>query len=303
MIFQKEDFESVICDFCGADDYTKRYEKRGFNMVQCNKCGLVYTNPRLKQEKIAALYDADYFQGHGFDKSIDYVKDVNQHTGGKDGFTLEDWDCDNILSLLRESGTTNHDPRLLEIGCGTGVFLDKAKKHDFDCHGLELSEYAANFVRQMGIPVETKSIEDANYPPNSFDAVVMREVIEHLSHPLESLKTIHSWLKPGGVLFMATGNYDCPERKLRGSDWFYFMPEGHLNIFSNRTMRNYLAKVGFTKVNVTNQGDKLMDILKNKEVITSGEASPRNIFKRLVFLSVRGVNHFISSGMRIYAVK
>jgi len=52
------------------------------------------------------------------------------------------------------------------------------------------------FVRQMGIPVETKSIEDVNYPPESFDAIVMREVIEHLPHPLDSLRTVHSWLKP-----------------------------------------------------------------------------------------------------------
>jgi len=301
MNFQPEDFEYVHCDFCGADDYTKRYEKRGFWMVQCNKCGLVYTNPRLKQEKIAALYDADYFQGHGFDKSIDYVKDVKEHTK-KDDYTLEDWDCDNILSLLRESGIANQ-PRLLEIGCGTGVFLDKAKKHGFDCHGLELSEYAANFVRQMGIPVETKSIEDADYPKESFDAIVMREVIEHLPHPMESLKTIHSWLKPGGVLFMATGNYDSPERKLRGSDWFYFMPEGHLNIFSNKTMRNYLNKVGFRKVNVTNQGDKLMEMLRQRNILVPGQAKPRNIFKFAVFKGVRSINHFISSGMRIYAVK
>jgi 2-polyprenyl-3-methyl-5-hydroxy-6-metoxy-1,4-benzoquinol methylase len=301
MQFQKEDFETVHCDFCGADNYSKRYEKRGFWMVQCNNCGLVYTNPRLKQEKIAALYDADYFQGHGFDKSIDYVKDVKEHVS-KDDYSLEDWDCDNILSLLSQS--SNIQPyKLLEVGCGTGVFLDKAKKHGFDCHGLELSEYAANFVRQMGIPVETKAIENAQYPDGSFDAIVMREVIEHLPHPMESLKTIHSWLKPGGVLFMATGNYDCPERRLRKSDWFYFMPEGHLNIFSNRTMHNYLTKVGFRRISVTNQGDKLMDMLRNYKILTPPDPKPRNIFKRAVFIIVRSINHFISSGMRIYAVK
>ncbi len=303
MEFLPSDFEAVRCDLCGADDYTKRYEKRGFWMVQCNKCGLVYTNPRLKQEKIAALYDADYFQGHGFDKSIDYVKDVTQHTS-HNNFTLEDWDCDCISALLKKyMPSLSGKAKLLEIGCGTGVFLDKAKKHDFDCHGLELSEYAANFVRQMGIPVETKSIEDASYPDNSFDVIVMREVIEHLPHPMQSLKTVHRWLKPGGVLFMATGNYDCPERKLKGSDWFYFMPEGHLNIFSNKTMTEYLNKVGFKYVNVTNQGDKLMDMLRTNGFITPGSAKPGNPLKRLVFGVVRGINHFISSGMRIYAVK
>lgn len=303
MNFQPSDLEYVHCDFCGADDATKRYEKRGFNMVQCNKCGLVYTNPRLKMEKIAALYDADYFQGHGFDKSIDYVKDVTEHTS-KDDFTLEDWDIENIRALLqRNSAFKIQNAKLLEVGCGTGVFLDKARKHRFDVHGIELSDYAANFVRQMGIPVETKPIEEANFAPGSFDAIVMREVIEHLPHPLESLKTVYSWLKPGGVLFMATGNYDCPERKLKGADWFYFMPEGHLTIFSNTTMTNYLKKVGFSHVNVTNQGDKLMDMLRNWGVIHKGEARPKNILHKAVFGLVRSINHFISSGMRIYAVK
>ena len=120
---------------------------------------------------------------------------------------------------------------------------------------------------------------------------------------MESLQTIYRWLKPGGVLFMATGNYDCPERKLKGKDWFYFMPEGHLYYFSNRTMGKYLRKAGFRKVRVTNQGDLLMEFLRKHGILTPGEAVPRNLIKRLVFLKVRAINHFISSGMRVYGVK
>ncbi|MFI5201786.1 MAG: class I SAM-dependent methyltransferase [Candidatus Kapaibacterium sp.] len=310
MNFLPSDFETNPCDLCGANAPRVRYEKRGFTIVQCSRCGMVYTNPRLKGAKIAELYDADYFQGHGFDKSINYVRDVKDYKDEKVGnnYSLDDWDLDTIQSML--ANTTPEPPplgkgggaRLLEIGCGTGVFLAKARKHGFECAGLELSSYAAEFVRKMGIPVETKSIEEADFAENSWNAIVMREVIEHLPHPMESLKTIQKWLKPGGVLFMATGNYDCPERKLRGADWFYFMPEGHLYYFSNRTMARYLRKAGFRTVRVTNQGD-LMKWLLKYEILEPGQAVPRNIFKRLVFHIVRAVNHFISSGMRVYAIK
>ncbi|HZK75553.1 MAG TPA: class I SAM-dependent methyltransferase [Candidatus Kapabacteria bacterium] len=274
---------------------------------------MVYTNPRLKGAKIAELYDADYFQGHGFDKSIDYVKDVRdfsdlKHGASKKHYSLDDWDLETILELLKKKDETRYPipdtrPKLLEIGCGTGVFLAKAREHGFECAGLELSSYAAEFVRKMGIPVETKSIEEADFAEHSWDAIVMREVIEHLPHPMESLKTIHKWLKPGGVLFMATGNYDSPERKLRGAEWFYFMPEGHLYYFSNRTMAKYLRKAGFRTVRVTNQGDLLMEMLRKYGILEPGQAIPSNILKRLVFHVVRAINHFISSGMRVYAIK
>ena len=299
MQFQPTDFEALDCDLCGSNTPVKRYEKRGFSIVECAKCHMVYTNPRLKGQKIGELYDADYFQGHGFDKSVNYVREVDEYGHDKASYTLNDWDLDTIESML--GGASGK--KLLEIGCGTGVFLARAKKHGFNCEGLELSSYAADFVRKMGIPVETKSIEDANFSSGTWDAIVMREVIEHLPHPLESLRTIHSWLKPGGVLFMATGNYDSPERKLRGADWFYFMPEGHLYYFSNRTMVRYLRKAGFKTVRVTNQGDKLMEMLLKWGVLTPGQAQPSNPIKLAAYLLVRGVNHFISSGMRIYAVK
>lgn len=260
---------------------------------------MVYTNPRLKGSKIAELYDADYFQGHGFDQSVNYVRDVDEFGAHKPVYDLHDWDLDSIRASLAGHGAKS----LLEIGCGTGVFLAKAKEHNFDVHGLELSEYAAGFVRDLGIPVDTKSIEDADFPDGSWDVIVMREVIEHLPHPLESLKTVYRWLKPGGVLFMATGNYDCPERKVKGKDWFYFMPEGHLYYFSNRTMRKYLEKVGFRTIRVTNQGDLLMEMLRKWGILDPTYAVPRNPIKRLVFHAVRMINHFISSGMRVYAVK
>ena len=103
-------------------------------------------------------------------------------------------------------------------------------------------------------------------------------------------------------LFMTTGNYDCPERKVRGKDWFYFMPEGHIYIFSNSTMKKYLNEIGFSKILVTNQGDLLMNKLFKNGIIEKDKFKPSGI-KRSLFSAVRSVNHLISSGMRIYAIK
>ncbi len=131
----------------------------------------------------------------------------------------------------------------------------------------------------------------------------MKEVIEHLPNPKNAFMKIYSSLKPGGVLFLTTGNYNSPERKLKGKNWFYFMPEGHIYLFSNKTMKNYLRDTGFSKIHITNQGDLLMNFLLRNGIIEVNRFKPKNVIRRILFESVRGINHFISSGMRIYAVK
>jgi 2-polyprenyl-3-methyl-5-hydroxy-6-metoxy-1,4-benzoquinol methylase len=292
-----ENLENISCNYCGADNYKVRYVKEGYNIVQCNSCGLVYVNPRLKPEAVKELYDEDYFKGKGFDKSVQYREEFEEKSKITD---LNDWD----LSTIQEFNKTGSDKKiLLDVGCGMGLFLWKAKQKGYEPEGLELSQYACNFVNSLGIEAFNNTIDNFESQNNYYDAISMKEVIEHLPDPLSVLEKVHKILKPGGVLFMTTGNYDCPERKVRGKDWFYFMPEGHLYIFSNKTMKKYLKKVGFRKIKVTNQGDLLMNFLLKYGIIETDRFKPRNPLKRLIFILVRFVNHFISSGLRIYAVK
>ena len=269
---EKSNLEKVNCNLCGSDDYNVKYIKDGYNIVQCNVCGMVYVNPRLSQQAINDFYHEDYFHGKGFDKSIEYKKEFERLSKQTE---LSDWDVAAIKELLKTE-TSDSKPNLLDIGCGMGLFLWKAKNAGFNVEGIELSSYAADFVQSLDIKIIGKSIYDTTLKEESYDAIVMKEVIEHLPNPRLALEKIYKALKKGGLLFMTTGNYGSPERKLKGKNWFYFMPEGHIYIFSNRTMKKYLNEIGFSNVNVTNQGDLLMNILLKYNIIEVNRFKPKN---------------------------
>lgn len=290
--------ENVACNFCGNDNYKIVYKKDGFNIVKCNNCGLVYVNPRLTQNAITELYNDDYFVGKGFDQSVQYEKEFNENMNQID---LGDWDVSTIKNLLNVDDISKKT--LLDVGSGMGLFLWKAKKQGFIPKGLELSKFAVDFSNTRGLNVENKSIFESAIKDESVDAISMKEVIEHLPDPKAALKKLYSALKPNGVLFITTGNYNCIERKLKGADWFYFMPKGHIYYFNPQKIKKYLLEAGFKKVMVTNQGDLLMNFLLKNSIIEPDKFIPAKFMKKIIFYIVRFINHFISSGMRIYAVK
>jgi 2-polyprenyl-3-methyl-5-hydroxy-6-metoxy-1,4-benzoquinol methylase len=299
-MMDKKSLETVNCNYCLSDNYRIKYVKDGYNIVQCNVCDLVYVNPRLTREAITKLYDEDYFTGKGFDESVQYKNEFEENT---ENTTLMDWDAASIKEMLRKENPNKENFKLLDIGCGMGLFLHKAQKEGFDVEGIELSEYAAEFARSKSLNVKNGTIDSTDLGLEKYDAIVIKEVIEHLPDPMSSLEKIFNSLKKGGLLFITTGNYDCPERLLKGKDWFYFMPEGHLFIFSNKTIGNYLSKAGFKKISVTNQGDLVMNMLLKWNILETDKFKPSNGIKKLLFDSIRGVNHFISSGLRVYAFK
>jgi 2-polyprenyl-3-methyl-5-hydroxy-6-metoxy-1,4-benzoquinol methylase len=292
-----QNLEEVSCNYCNSKFFKIKYVVDGFNYVQCNVCGFVFVNPRLPADAIKSLYNEDYFGGKGFDKSVEYKKEFEKQSNSID---LNDWDISTIKSFLPKSDA---ELKLLDVGCGMGLFAYKAKQKGFIAEGLELSEFGSKFAASKGIKVQRASIEQAEMQPNFYNVISMKEVIEHLPDPTYSLKKIYDSLQNNGLLFLTTGNYNCPERKIRGNKWFYFMPQGHLQVFSHTTIRKFLIKAGFRKIIVTRQGDLLMNFLLKHGIIDINYFKPKNFLKRILFESVRFVNQFISSGMRIYAIK
>ncbi len=141
---------------------------------------------------------------------------------------------------------TDHvDPagkRLLDVGTGRGYLLEVARDMGFDCHGLDISAYAAGKA-EANFPgrIFRGRLEEAGYPAESFDVITMTDLLEHISDPLALMAEAKRLLKPGGLLFVITPNTDSLTRKVLGRNWFQFKYE-HVIYWNRRSLQLLLRK-------------------------------------------------------------
>lgn len=141
--------------------------------------------------------------------------------------------------------------RLLEVGCGSGVFLVAMRRRGWVVAGLEPHQTSAQDLRtHHGLDVRAGMLEDAPIQWGPFDAVALLDVIEHLVDPAAALAKVRALLRPGGVLILATPNVASLEHRLFGRQWFALQPPDHLWLFSPDSLRRTVAMAGFDQVSL-----------------------------------------------------
>lgn len=144
-----------------------------------------------------------------------------------------------LLELIPAGG------RLLEIGCACGFLLVAARERGFAAQGVEMSGWASAHARDAyGLDVKTGRLETANLPAASFDAVVMADVIEHLTDPRRTLQAIDRVLRPGGRLLLLTPDVGSLVARLAGTRWWGLLDD-HYFYYSRPTLRRFLGSEGF----------------------------------------------------------
>jgi SAM-dependent methyltransferase len=140
--------------------------------------------------------------------------------------------------------------RLLDFGCGNGLFLDLAHERGFDCYGVDLAEDAIEVARSKpsgqhayhGAPMEIPEIARGG-----FDVITMWSVLAHLAEPLKDLTMLLELLRPEGVLLVLTVNSDSLVFRRHLKTWGGFTPN-HLLFSSPRTLPLLLGRAGFGAV-------------------------------------------------------
>ena len=130
---------------------------------------------------------------------------------------------------------------ILEIGCGPGLFIEKALRHlpDSLLRGIELSEWAVERARANNLPVELIGLEKLIAAGNLFDAVCSFQVLEHDSQPYDLISAMVKILRPGGKLILSVPNQ---KSFLQYQYNLLDMPPHHMTRWCSNTFK-YLEKL------------------------------------------------------------
>ena len=195
--------------------------------VQCRNCHLIYVNPIEKASKI----NGDYSQRGSADASI--IRRSRLHA------------TKSQVQLIKKH---NNGANLLDIGCGEGFFLSNASKAGYNAKGIELSQDAVAYAKkEFRLDIETKPLEELQFPENHFDVVTLWVVLEHVPYPLTILKEVHRILRPGGLLAVSTPDIGSPLAKILRKKWWEIR-RLHVNQFTTKTLTDVVKSAEFKTV-------------------------------------------------------
>jgi len=236
------------CPLCNAEKkaqevvarhvYGDRYKKSAF--FHCRHCDVRYQYPGLTPEEEAKFYSAE-FEG--------FMAGRSGASGGWQG--CESHIKANEPTRIRRMKYLNKHLHLnesvLEVGCSSGFMLYPLMKNGHTCVGVEPSGLFGDFVRQQGIRVYN-SIEKLilESPKQQFDFIQHFFVLEHISKPLQFLKSLLALLRPSGKLVFEIPNVADPLHSVYDIPAFeqFYWSVAHPWYFSEKSLRFLLDKLG-----------------------------------------------------------
>lgn len=215
-----------------AKDYT--VSQNIFSIWQCNACTLRFTQDVPEQDAIGAYYASDNYISHsdtkkGIINSLYHL--VRKRTLGA-----------KRRLVINETGILKG--QILDIGCGTGAFLDTMKEANWNINGLEPDAVARNKAAELYNihPQEPGKLFELN--KGSYNAITMWHVLEHVHELHAYIKQIAALLAPNGKLFIAVPNYTSKDAAIYAAHWAAYDVPRHLYHFSPQSMEKLLSMHG-----------------------------------------------------------
>ncbi len=240
--------QETKCTVCGSTDckqldFMPSYSR--YYLMRCNNCGLKF----ILSENFETLDDDAYWDE--VNKKIYAMPDV-----------LAEFKRKQNKYLKRIVRLTPPNMRLLDVGCGNGIFVNNAKQNGFDASGIEPSKIAVDLcMQQYGFSPTMGYLEVDSDLPKGFGALSAWDVIEHVADPKDFLKICHAHLIKGGVFILETPDESSCVRKLiniidafkrrfkiGGASNIYY--PSHRYYFTHAAMKTVLTNAGFANIKI-----------------------------------------------------
>ena len=237
---QRDERAALRCSVCGRDGPRPYAQIGDFTVYRCRACDLGFSDA-LHRIDLASLYGEEYFVAAAVP------------TGYSDYHLLSpalERNAQRRLGRLeRLAGGTR---TVLDVGCGTGEFLDVARRRGWQTAGVEISPYASQYGRShYGLDIRTGTLSGDLFAERSFGAVTLWDVIEHVPDPVATLALCARLLNPDGVVALSTGDIESLCARLCGRHWHLFNLPEHVFFFSRRTIDDVLRRAGFEVVSIS----------------------------------------------------
>lgn len=260
--------ENPSCPVCLNSLREKFIHRKGVDYYRCETCTHVYQDPVVKPDVAISLYENDKTASDIYTQPLQKEIDSNKYLYG--------------LELLNQLGTPSQK-KILDLGCGAGVFLEEAKNIGWEyCVGVDAnSNYQSQYSNQPGLQYVFGDFEalEPGLLGNDFDAVSMWSVLEHIYKPTKFLQSVSQLMSPGALIFILVPNVKSLATRLMRelSPCFCWK---HISYFSPESLKKIMEDAGFETVHM----ETIITEIDNIKSYMSGEypyhgyGDPDNLF-------------------------
>lgn len=229
--------EYKVCPNCSDSRISKVFSikdftvsNQQFDIWECQNCTQRFTQNIPSEDEIGKYYQSENYISHT-DTSKGLINDLYHKVRKR---TL----VQKRKLVEKETGKTSGN--ILDIGAGTGAFLNTMKLATWSFTGLEPDETARNKALELYNIHLKKTAEFVSLPHESFDAITMWHVLEHVHDLHEYLEQLKSLIKPTGKIFIAVPNYTSFDAQHYKQFWAAYDVPRHLYHFSPKSMQKLL---------------------------------------------------------------
>jgi len=224
--------KTSFSNYLNVEDYT--VSKKEFTIQQCNSCYFLFTNPRPNVDEIGVYYQSQEYISH-HDDAKDLMSTIYT--------SVRNYTIGQKLKLI--DGLFPNHGSLLDIGCGTGNFLQAAKKGGWKTTGTEPDSEARNLAGKRVGEAIFESINAPELQYGQYNIITMWHVLEHVHLLNETIDWLSQHLTPNGRIIIAVPNPQSADAASFSRFWAAYDVPRHLYHFTKDSMALLMKNHGF----------------------------------------------------------